>query len=136
MAKLSSEIKGLAPIDNKSKVDAVFEILIRRGTVVNSMINNMIYNYIKDRSLLNYYNSNIAIVINKIKDSTATRNTSVKSTPKKRNDPNARPFSYNGLSKNDPIRKIMRNSRSGNNSFSSIEKSKLEESYEYGLSDW
>ena len=66
MANLHSEIKGLLPIDRKSKVDAVFEILKRRRTVINTFINEMICNYIKDNRLLDYYNSNIANVINTI----------------------------------------------------------------------
>lgn len=46
MANLHSEIKGLLPIDCKRKVDAVFEILKRRKTVINSFVNDMICNHI------------------------------------------------------------------------------------------
>ena len=54
MPNLHSEIKALLPIDCKRKVDAVFGILKRRGTVINSFVNDMICNHIKGRTVLEY----------------------------------------------------------------------------------
>ena len=136
MAKLSSEIKSLSPIDSKSKVDTVIEILTRRRTYINSSVNDMICNRIKYPNIVNYYNSKITQVRKENGGCIAAQDTSVKPTPKKKKDPNARPFSYNGLSKNDPIRKMMGNSRKGYKSPSTKKKDYFDESYEYGLSDW
>lgn len=136
MAKLSSEIKSLSPIDNKYKVDTVIEILIKRRTYINSSVNDMICNRIKDRNILDYYNSKIIQVRKENGGCIAAQDISAKPTPKKKKDPNARPFSYNGLSENDPIRKMMGNSRKGYKSPSTKKRDYFDESYEYGLSDW
>ena len=112
MANLHSEIKGLLPIDRKSKVDAIFEILKRRRTVINSFINEMICNYIKDKRLLEYYKSNIAKVINTINNySIASSNTTRGS-----NSSNKRTSSYIVLGDNEPASTV----KSKNNGISSL----------------
>lgn len=95
MANLHSEIKKLLPIDCKSKVDAVFNLLRRRNTVITYFVNDMICKYIRDNSLLVYYNSKISIAFNNIKNhsivSTKKTNNSskqiIEKTPNKRISP-------------------------------------------------
>ena len=62
----------MLPIDCKRKVDAVFVILKRRKTVINSFINDMICNHIKGRNVLEYYKNNVANAINKINSNPIT----------------------------------------------------------------
>ena len=107
MANLHSRIKGLLPIDRKSKVDAVFELLKSRKTVINSFINEMICNYIKDKRLLDYYNSNIAKVKNAINSFPLVSSKTKKGSfnPPKRNN------SYIVLGDNEPARNVKSNNK-------------------------
>ena len=82
MPNLHSEIKALLPIDCKRKVDAVFAILKRRRTVINSFINDMICNHIKGRSVLEYYKNNVANVIKNINSNPITSKSTTSSTVK------------------------------------------------------
>lgn len=82
MAKLSSEIKDLSPIDSKSKVNVVFEILKRRRTVINPSINDMICNHIIGESVLEYYKNNVTNVINKSNSNPIASKNKTKSTIK------------------------------------------------------
>lgn len=82
MPNLHSEIKALLPIDCKRKVDAVFAILKRRRTVINSFINDMICNHIKGRSVLDYYKNNVANVIDKINHNPIISKSTANSTKK------------------------------------------------------
>ena len=55
MASLVSMIESLLPIDNKSKVDLVVEILRERNTIIDFPIEVIVYRYIKDPVLVSYY---------------------------------------------------------------------------------
>lgn len=115
MPNLHSEIKALLPIDCKRKVDAVFEILKRRRTVINSFINDMICNHIKGRNVLDYYKNNVAKVINKINSnpitSKSTANSTVKSYPKG-NKTSQNSSSYYLLGDNDSSPELKTKSKS------------------------
>ena len=114
MPNLHSEIKALLPIDCKRKVDAVFAILKRRRTVINSFINDMICNYIKGRSVLEYYKNNVANVIKNINSnpitSKSTTSSTVKTYPKK-NKPSQDSTSYYLLGDNDSSSEVKAKSK-------------------------
>lgn len=55
MASLASTIKFLSPIDSKAKVDKIVEILRERNTLIDYRIDKIVYDYLADAELIDYY---------------------------------------------------------------------------------
>lgn len=55
MASLVSMLKTLSPINSKAKVDKIVEILRERNTQIDYRIDGIVYEYLEDTELIEYY---------------------------------------------------------------------------------
>lgn len=55
MTSLASTIKLLSPIDSKAKVDNIVEIFRERNTLIDYRIDKIVYDYLEDAELIDYY---------------------------------------------------------------------------------
>lgn len=127
MTKLSSEIKKLLPINNELKLDALFNLMKARNTVIDSNIDSRVLPLLVSTKLKESYCRRTGRNLSEVHITPQQSS----SSPNK-NNKNTSSLNRGGLSENDPLMRPYEKQQL----YEQRRNTSQYDKYEYGLSDW